>query len=344
VGDWIENRYSSQYLRRLSGSLRGEIRGWATRRYFLDGRWASTEKKLESQWTWSPASGREGWVRLGREFLDAEDVGYSRDQWEIGAGWTQTLPWDLSLQVESLFFLRAGALEADRTRWNFRLARRFLFGGGAPGHREGLPEFGSIRGCVFEDLNGNRHQDDGEPGLPGLVLRLGSGAEAITGPAGEYALPEAATVMETLTFDVARLPTRYLAPEDVHLQERLLPGQSVTRNFPIRLAASVVGRVVLDQGDRAVGLPDVLLKVVGTHHDVFTDREGRFYIPGLEPGPAVLEIVEWSLPERAAPADRLSREVMLLGGQGANAGVFVIKEKTAPVRQIYRPEAEATGR
>lgn len=42
---------------------------------------------------------------------------------------------------------------------------------------EVMPSLGSIAGVVFDDLNGNREQDDGEPGIAGLGLRLAGAAE-----------------------------------------------------------------------------------------------------------------------------------------------------------------------
>jgi hypothetical protein len=137
--------------------------------------------------------------------------------------------------------------------------------------------------------------------------------------------------------DVARLPTRYLAPAENRLTVNLVPGEQATRHFAIVPAASVGGRVVVDYGDHAEGLGDVLIRIPGTHHDVFTDTEGKFWIPGLERGTITLEIVEWSLPKNVEPESPLTKQVVL-GGDGANnAGVFVLNPKEPNVLQIFRP-------
>jgi hypothetical protein len=172
--DWVENRFLGRYVHAFGSRVRGELQAWLARRHFVDGRWASTERKLETQWYWEPRPYQRGWVRVGRAFQDASDVAFARDQWEAALGWTQPLPWDLSLELESLFFVRAAAFAPDRTRWSVRVTRRFSFSGGRLGFSEGLPEFGTIRGRVYQDLNGNGYVDDGEPGIPGQFLRLGS--------------------------------------------------------------------------------------------------------------------------------------------------------------------------
>jgi hypothetical protein len=338
-GDWHENRYSTNGLVRISETLRAEILGWLVHRRFLDGRWASRERKVEGRVHWEPKSRQRGWLRLGRDHLRASEAGFSRDQWELGAGWTQPLPWELSLEAEALFFVRAGALETDRTRFNLRISRRFIFGGGGLGLGEGLPEFGSVDGVVYEDLNGNGYRDPGENGIPGLVLRLGSGPETATDERGAYRFPEAATQVESITLDVARLPTRYLAPESDRTVVNLVPGENAKRNYAVRPAASVVGRVVLDLGHRSQGVPDVLIRIPGTHHDAFTDPEGRFYIPGLEAGSVTLEVTEWSLPPNARIQGSPSKQVVLRAGRAVNAGVIVLEPKEARILQMFRPGA-----
>jgi hypothetical protein len=336
-GDWHENRYSGQGFLRLGETVHAELLGWIVNRRFLDGRWASRERKVESRVYWEPKSSRRGWLRVGRDDLEASDAAYSRDQWELGTGWTQPLPWSLSLEVEALFFARAGALAADRTRVNFRLSRRFVMGGGRLGLREDLPEFGTIEGLVFEDENGNGFQDGGEHGIPNLTLILGSGGESTTNAEGRYAFPRAATGMESVTLDVARLPTRYLAPPEARTVFVLGPGGHAAGNYPIRPAAAVAGRVVLDMGNRSAGAKDVLVRVLGTHQDTFTDAGGRFTIPGLAPGPATLEVVEWSLPRNSTPQRSLRKTVVLRPGRPVNAGVIVLDFHEDEVLQIFRP-------
>jgi hypothetical protein len=304
-------------------------------RRFLDGTWASRERKIEVQGNWERSEQRV-WLSLAREHQEASDDAYRRDQWEVGTGWDQPLPWALTFELQSLFYLRAGDYEADRTRVNFRLMRRFDFGGGSPGVREGLPEYGTIRGRVFEDLNLNGVQDDGEKGLSGQTLLLGSGHSVKTALDGTFEAKDAATVYESLSLDVGSLPTRYLAPDDPQTVFHLKPGEKAFRDYPIHVAAGMIGRVMLDQGTHCEGVPDVLLQVRGTHHDVFTDAHGAFYIPGLEAGTVTLEVVEWSLPKDVEVDGPAEKEIHLVAGRSVNAGLIVVKPKAPNVIQEFK--------
>jgi hypothetical protein len=90
-------------------------------------------------------------------------------------------------------------------------------------------------------------------------------------------------------------------------------------------------------GNRSAGAKDVLVRVLGTHQDTFTDAGGRFTIPGLAPGPATLEVVEWSLPRNSTPQRSLRKTVVLRPGRPVNAGVIVLDFHEDEVLQIFRP-------
>jgi hypothetical protein len=142
--------------------------------------------------------------------------------------------------------------------------------------------------------------------------------------------------MESVTLDVARLPTRYLAPERDRRVVVLGPGGHASENYPVRPAAAVGGRVVLDMGNRSVGAKDVLVRVQGTHHDTFTDGDGRFVITGLPSGPATLEVVAWSLPPNSSPQGSLTKTVVLRPGRPVQAGVIVLDHHEQEVLQYFR--------
>jgi len=335
TGDWHEDRIGFTGQERLSERWRVEGRGWTVNRRFLDGTWASRERKVEVQGNWERAEQRV-WLSLAREHQDASEDAYRRDQWEVGAGWDQPLPWALSFELQSLFFVRAGDYDAERTRVNFRLMRRFDFGGGSPGFREGLPEYGTIHGRVFEDLNLNGLQDEGERGLSGQTLLLGSGRTLKTAIDGTYEAKDAATIYESVSLDLASLPTRYLAPSHAQTVFHLKPGEKVLCNYPVHVAASLMGRVMLDLGNHSEGVSDVLLQVVGTHQDVFTNAQGVFYIPGLEADTVTVQIVAWSVPKDVEFEGASEKVIHLVAGRPVDAGVFVLKPKTPQVIQEFK--------
>jgi len=339
-GDWHESRAGLFAQQQMTPTFRADLQLWLVERRLPTGAFLSRERSVETRMTWQPKSDQMGWIGLARQVQQADQSAFERDQWQLSAGWQQPLPWDLTFQVETFQYLRGSAgFGSDRGRWQFRLSRRFSLGYGRPRFGETLSETGTIRGFVFEDLNGNGRMDEDEPGISDIPLKLGSGSYGISAGNGFYEFADAATGLEAITLDVARVHTRYLTPGTPRRTATLHPGESTEIDFPIRPAAGVVGRVVQSDGSRAVGVPDVLLVVKGTHHDVFTDSEGRFYIPGLEPGTITLEIVEWSLPPGTHPSGSMDRDVVLPPGEVVNSGVFVLEPGEKKILQIYRPDA-----
>ena len=57
---------------------------------------------------------------------------------------------------------------------------------GSPAAANPIPPIGQIEGHVFEDLNGNRHRDVGEPGIPDVLITLSTGRSLRTFPSGWY--------------------------------------------------------------------------------------------------------------------------------------------------------------
>jgi hypothetical protein len=344
VGDWYESWVGATVQHSLDRRLRAETKLWLAERRRPNGLWLSHERSAELRLNWDASTRQAGWIAVGRELQEADETAFARDQWDVSLGWAQSLPWDLMLELDTFHYIAASDLRADRSRWSFRLGRTFRFGGGPLGYEEGLPEFGRIDGRVFEDRNANGHQDPGEVGIPDLPLQLGSGERILTGRDGSYHFPEAATPRESVTLNVARLPSRYLTPPEPRFSATLRPRQEIVHDYPIRLAAGVAGRVVVFDGSQAVGAPDVLVVVEGTHHDVFTDQQGRFEIPGLEAGRITLKVVEWSLPEKTRAYDPLRKAVTLRAGETVPAGVFVLEPVEVTILQYYQPGAGAEGR
>ena len=63
-------------------------------------------------------------------------------------------------------------------------------------------------GYVFEDLNGNQRRDDGEPGVPGAIVRR-SGETAVADQSGKYRV--AGDASKPVTIDEASLPDGWSA-------------------------------------------------------------------------------------------------------------------------------------
>ena len=119
-------------------------------------------------------------------------------------GVSVTLPSDLalSLGLERNPFFRSASGSAS---WlvSLRLERSAVL------PRLGL---GSADGTVYQDLDGNDRRDDGEPGMPDVLVRR-SGQSARTDVAGRYRF--SARVSGEVKLDVSSLPAGWVVNEDV---------------------------------------------------------------------------------------------------------------------------------
>jgi hypothetical protein len=332
--DWHEDRFSARVDRQIGSRISTSLVMSRADRRLPNGAWTSRERRVEGRVGW--ARRERVWVSVARDRQIANVEEYERDQWEIGLGWEQPLLWNLELGVDGITAIGVGQREPETARWSVRLGRSLNFGEGRIDPTETVPEFGSIGGRVYDDANGNGHPDEGEPGIPNLVVKLGSGPEATTDARGEYHLSRAAIDLESVTLDVSRLPARYLAPRERRLVVSLRPGERTTRHFGVRQSAAVAGRVVrVGRDGRAAGVPGALVRVAGGHQDAFTDDGGRFLIPGLEPGAVTFRLEEWSLPEGARPIGSVTREIYLNAGAAATLEDFVVEQPETPVLQRF---------
>ncbi len=335
--DWHEDRTSARLHHRLGARVRAGLDAWRSDRRFLDGRWASRERRAEAQLDWEPAESRRVWMRVAREHQRADVDAFEHDEWEFGGGAETALPLGFSLFFEGAAFLPAGQRKPESGRWSLRLSRRFSSGGGQLDPLENPPEFAKIEGEVFEDVNGNGRRDRGEPGIGGLTMRLGSGGLTTTAPDGRYNLSRAAVGGESVSLDSAHLPAMYLAPDAARFQVMLRPGEEARVDYPIRRAAELAGRAVIYADDGVVdGAPGVLVRIRGSHLDAFSGPDGRFRIRDLAPGRVTLEVLEWSIPEGSRLVGPAIQEIELEAGRAAAAEEIVLRKMPGRVLQIFR--------
>jgi hypothetical protein len=81
----------------------------------------------------------------------------------------------------------------------------------------------------------------------------------------------------------------------------------------------------------------VLVTVRGSYRDVFTDRNGFFELRDLEAGEITLEIAAWSLPDEVVDPPPDTEAIELLPGQAGECEPFVLRLRTTPVLQRFRP-------
>ncbi len=165
------------------------------------------------------------------------------------------------------------------------------------------PANGSIGDTVFADVNGNRVQDEGEPGVSGVVIRLvRPGQDGVFGTDDDQIEEQRTDNTETVAFN-ENTPGQYsfdnLPPGDYQVQIALPDGSiltTVTNPIPVTLEPSQ-NFVDADFGVRMTGLPGsigdtVFVDANGNGVQDYTDsnnngvkdpnEEGEEGIPGVQ--------------------------------------------------------------
>ncbi len=120
--------------------------------------------------------------------------------------------------------------------------------------------FASINGTVYEDANGNGHQDAGEPGIPSVTVSLDGTSTATTGQYGGYSLSTEVTGVHTV-------------------EETDLSGYFSTTPNQVQLNVSLGGSYVVDFGDAQTSAG--FASINGT---VYEDANGNGQQDAGEPG------------------------------------------------------------
>jgi hypothetical protein len=209
-------------------------------------------------------------------------LGWFRDQGgvAIDLGLTTTIPGP-RFGSRNRFSADAGASGvqyADGSLLWDRTAGRLRTGDGRDLGRAG------VGGVVFLDLNGNSRQDQGEPGLPGVPVRVG-GWVSDTDGRGRFSAWELFPFQPTLIqVDTTVFENPFYVMPDRVLEVVPAPNSFESVAIPVMLGAEVTGRVVFD--DR--GLAGVRLALRDLRRDrlirLLTFSDGGFYVLGLPPG------------------------------------------------------------
>jgi len=106
---------------------------------------------------------------------------------------------------------------------------------------------GVLIGKVYEDINGNGVQDEGEPGIAGVVLYLDDGTKVITGDDGKYSVPDVRAGTHALRLDETSLDPIYVPTihendygDNPVLQFIYIPRAGLEKaNFTVRKAVDI---------------------------------------------------------------------------------------------------------
>jgi len=108
-----------------------------------------------------------------------------------------------------------------------------------PVHRRAL-----VKGVVFDDRNGNGRQDDGEPGIACVTIRLGDD-ERTTSTTGEFSFSDWSLRGQRIELDPASIPQQFMAPQ------RPLPLAGGTVVIPLVRSGALTVMLRAPRGDES---------------------------------------------------------------------------------------------
>jgi hypothetical protein len=190
--------------------------------------------------------------------------------------------------------------------WRFSLGLRQRLAMPLPVHRPPVAQ-----GVVFEDVNGNRQYDRGEPTVAGVAVTLGFD-RVVTQQNGAFAFLDPALRGQPLQLDGATLPIGYLLPPDVKIASQ---GHVL---IPLVRASAVTLRLFIDANadslrNDAEPLPDGIFVTItdqaGRSLDTTPNRDGQASFPAVLPGQYTVTILLPANGPRAAMARKFTLEV-----------------------------------
>lgn len=165
---------------------------------------------------------------------------------------------------------------------------------------------GQVQGIIFEDLNGNGTLDDGEPGVPNIVLSVG-GFRLITSEnrPGFYRSPPLDP--DAYDIELVILPVSFGTAGGFPKTISLDAGQRLTINIPLIPVGGIEGIVFNDLNQdgqlnaNEPGLAGIGLTITGENIDpvrLRSNSTGQFALSNLPPGEYRVIVDEASLPTR----------------------------------------------
>jgi len=265
-------------------------------------------------------TGLPAWLEITRQ------VG-ATDGWGVGTGWGFRLsPYlDLIAQVQNNVFTLPSALNQMivelslshtlPTGARLSVGPRVQFDStgnttssitlqyGYPITTYGIVPNGRLEGVVFQDSNENGRQDPGEPGVPGVSMRIEGRRAAISDRDGRLSL-EAIKVGEyRISLDDETVPVGLVATQ-LRYTVQVTDGASTRLEFALVPEATLSGTVYVDadrNGNRdpdEEGIGGVVLELRGPRQQFATSADdGTFRFSHLPPGDYTVVLNLNSLPE-----------------------------------------------
>lgn len=207
---------------------------------------------------------------------------------------------------------------------------------------------GRIEGRVFQDLNGNGRDDEGEPGVSGMLVRLDEGESVKTDSKGRYRLESSRGGERTVTLVTDALGVNLQATTPSQTSVHVSSGKKAGVDFGVSNYGAITGRVFNDfrgdgKGIDVPGVAGVRLKLTKANSAGANEEEaltfetsfaGAYEFRGLLPGDYVLEIDGSSLPPNFSIPSEASIPLKVAPLRTTNASV-PLRAQRAIAGQIF---------
>jgi hypothetical protein len=149
---------------------------------------------------------------------------------------------------------------------------------------------GSIGGRVFIDENENGIWDEGERGVPNVVLALNGLRKTTTDESGRYefagvAVGPGEVSLEAESLNAIYTPVALRGPVSVVFRTR------AESNFALLAGSSISGRIVENKGETVVPVRDAALRLEPSGLYAYTDADGEFSLSNVPRGQYLLSLV-----------------------------------------------------
>ena len=172
---------------------------------------------------------------------------------------------------------------------------------------------GIVRGIVFKDINGDNVRNSEEPGIEGIILKIGKDREVITNDIGEYWL-EVKAKKVLVSLDINSLPKGYLASNGFTEEVTIEHLGTKTVNFGLTTRSGIYGVIYYDKNKNGrYDVEDSLIPgvkvVLDTENNVYSDYDGGYEFDNITPGKHIIAVDLNTIPMEYIPMIRLKNEV-----------------------------------
>ena len=228
--------------------------------------------------------------------------------------------------------------DLDRERGRFPRAWSILFLFTKEFGFTTAPNFGTIEGAVFQDLDADGLADPGEPRVPDAAIRLKDGRQTLTDAQGRFVFLRRVPGTEELRLDLSNVDPSWASPQARRFV--IVKKRRVTRaDFPLVQAASIAGGVFIDENgdgifqDAEEPLEGVAIVLLPAGDSRTTDADGAFRFAHLLPGTYTLQLYLEDLPKGYRPsAGRERAEVTVEAGEAKERVEFAVRLVTEPTQ------------